>query len=70
MNTAQQIKAFYTTITESGEQVDVSALMDECQEKAKDVDQDWDAESTTYEFVDGSVIVVCNSEVSVYGCKE
>lgn len=70
MTIANQIKAFYTTQTERGDKVDVSALTNECEEKAVTVDQDWDNESTTYVFADDSCIVCCGSEVSAYGCAQ
>lgn len=69
MNIAQQIKSFYTTQSESVVKYDHCGIYDECEEKAVDTQQDYDAESTTYEFADGSVLVSCCGEYSAYGCK-
>lgn len=70
MTIANQILAFYTKTTEFGDDVNVPDLMGECEQKAVNKNQDWDNESTTYEFADGSVIVVCNNEARHYGSKE
>ena len=72
MNIAEQIKAFYVEINmENGRESisDYEAFVTECQEKSNDIDQDIDNESTTYEFVDDSVIVLSNSNAYVYGSK-
>lgn len=72
MNIAEQIKAFHIEINaQNGRESvkDYDAFVSECEEKANDIDQDFDNESTTYEFVDGSVIVWNNSDVYVYGSK-
>ncbi len=60
MNIAEQIKAFY--------QDDLDGLMAEAEEKGE-VTQDWDNESTEYDFVDGSVLIVCNNDVFVYSSR-
>ena len=65
MTTAAQIKAFHQ---DSIGQVQVDPLVAECEQMAVTIDQDWDAESTTYIFADGSCIVCCGPEVSAYGC--
>lgn len=73
MNIAEQIKAFHIEINaENGSESvkDYDAFVAECEEKAGDIDQDWDTETTTYEFMDGSVIVLNNSDVHTYGAKQ
>ena len=65
MTIANQIVAFHT----EENTVNIANLMVECEEKAINSDQDWDNESTEYEFADGSVIVVCNNEARHYGSK-
>lgn len=60
-NIAEQIKTFHT---------DYNEMLEEAEEAAMNIDQDWDNESTTFEFIDGSVLVVCNSEAFAYGSKE
>jgi hypothetical protein len=64
MTIAQQIKAFHQ---DSIGRVQIEALVAECEDAAVTTDQDWDAESTTYIFSDGSCIVCCGPEVSAYG---
>jgi hypothetical protein len=48
-------------------------FVQECEEKSVNIDQDWDAESTTYEFADGSTLVWCGENVVeniwTYGTK-
>lgn len=45
-------------------------LFDECNLHAgEDIDQDWDNESTQYNFIDGSCIIICGSFVSTYACN-
>lgn len=38
-------------------------------ERIGTVTQDWDNESTEYDFADGSVLIVCGSDVFVYGSR-
>jgi hypothetical protein len=64
MNRAQQIKAFHQDYLG---RVRIESLVSECEQEAVTTDQDWDAESTTYIFADGSCIVCCGPEVSAYG---
>ena len=66
MTIAQQIKAFYVNINpENGiETFDWQGLIDECDEKGV-AEQDWEYETTTYNFIDGSVLIIWNNEVSV-----
>ncbi len=45
-------------------------LLEECQSQSREIDQDWENESTQYTFVDGSCIVICGGGVSSYGCSE
>lgn len=70
MTIANQIRSFYVTVSpETGrETFDWDALVGECEEKGK-ATQDWDNETTEYDFADGSVLVICNSEVSAYGSR-
>jgi hypothetical protein len=75
MNIAQQIKAFYVAINPANgsETFDKSSweiMIEDCEEIAQEVDQDWDNETTSYTFYDGSVLVICNRQVSVYGAKQ
>lgn len=70
MTIAQQIKSFHIEIDRTGAESvkNDDDFVAECEQKAVDIEQD-DAESTTYEFVDGSVIVWSNAEVFVYGSR-
>lgn len=70
MTIAEQIKSFHVNKENGFESVNnYDEFAAECEQKAIDTEQDFDAESTTYEFADGSVIVWSNSEVFVYGCR-
>jgi hypothetical protein len=60
MNIAEQLKSFH--------QDDINALMEEAEQKGH-VTEDWDNESTEYDFPDGSVLIVCNDNVSAYGSR-
>lgn len=66
MTIAAQIKSFNTENEIVENWAEFTA---ECEQKAVETDQDWDAESTTYTFADGSCIVVSNDQVRAYGCK-
>ena len=68
MNIAEQLKAFHTVMVKGHCMVDTAALIEEA-EKIGEVTQDWDNGSTQIDFVDGSCIVVCESEVFVYGSQ-
>ena len=73
MNTASQIKSFYTSVNpKNGADLitDYEGLASECEEKANDIEQDVDLGATTYEFVDGSVLVWSDSEVRAYGGRQ
>jgi hypothetical protein len=61
MTISAQLKQFH------GE--DINALIAEAEEKATEITHDWDAESTEFDFVDGSVLVVCGQFVSAYGSR-
>lgn len=72
MNIAEQIKRSNIVINkENGlEQIEnYDELFEECENKAVNIEQDMDFETTTYEFIDNSVLVICNSSIYVYGCK-
>ena len=67
MTIAQQLLAFYTIKqNENHNDINFSALMDEAEEKASEVTQDWENGATEYDFVDSSVLIVCGNEVRVY----
>ena len=59
MNIAQQIKAFSD---------DINAILDEATMRGN-VTQDWENECTEIDFVDGSVMIICNSTISIYGAR-
>lgn len=62
MNAAQQqVKSFYSE-TNSASWTD---RFNEVSEVAEAVDQNWEAESTTFEFNDGSKIVFCGIDQSI-----
>lgn len=61
MNIAQQIKTFHNkSITE---------MMEEAEEKATEINQDWDNESTEYDFIDGSVLIISGNYVNHYASR-
>ena len=64
MTIAAQVKSFHV---ENETVKNWDEFNAELEQKAVDTEQDWDAESTTYTFVDGSCIVVSCSEVRAYG---
>lgn len=66
MTIAAQIKSFHMENETVKNWDDFSAELDQ---KAVDTDQDWDLETTTYTFADGSCIVLSGSEVRAYGSK-
>jgi hypothetical protein len=60
MTIANQIKSFHAD--------DLNSLIAEAEEKGV-VTQDWENESTEYDFVDGSVLIICNNHVSDYASR-
>ena len=66
MNIAEQLKAFHT---KNDYRINYSALADEAEQKSILITQDWENETTEYDFVDGSVIVIHGSSVWVYGSR-
>lgn len=74
MTIAEQLKSFYTerVLNEYKGRVDYIVdyigLASEAEQIGK-VTQDWDSESTEYDFVDGSVLVICGPDVTVYGSR-
>lgn len=66
MTIAQQIKAFYVSINPGNgiERFDWECLIKECEEKGQ-AEQDWEYGTTTYNFMDGSVLIICDNEVRV-----
>jgi hypothetical protein len=74
MNIASRIKAFCVSINQTNGvetfgDFDWKILIEDCEEIAQDVHQDWENETTSYTFYDGSVLVIFNRQVSVYGAK-
>jgi hypothetical protein len=59
MNTAQQIKAYSN---------DISEVLAEATRRGN-VTQDWENECTEIDFPDGSVMIVCNGDVMIYGAR-
>lgn len=59
-NIAEQLKATWTDTTE---------LMSNAELDAKEVNQDWENESTEYDFIDGSVLIVNNNCVYAYASR-
>jgi hypothetical protein len=59
MNIAQQIKAFSDDICEVLAEATRIGI----------VTQDWENECTEIDFVDGSVMIICNSTISIYGAR-
>lgn len=70
MNIAEQLKSAHTVIDHHSNKmlVDTSSLIDDA-ELVGEVNQDWYNETTEFEFADGSVLIVCNSEASTYGSR-
>lgn len=70
MNTAQQIKSFYVTIDpNNGQEIfDWDGMIEECELKGE-ATQDWESESTEYDFPDGSVLIISGPEVRTYGSR-
>lgn len=59
-NIAEQLKATCT---------DTNELMNHAESDAKEVTQDWENESTEYDFIDGSVLIVNNDFVYAYASR-
>lgn len=57
---ASKMKAFHS---------DISDMMDEADSVAIETTQNFDNESTEYDFSDGSVLIVCNNEARAYGSR-
>ena len=68
MTIAEQILAFYRHHTPINAAIDLNKLIEECSERGT-VTQDWDNESTEFDFQDGSVLIVNGSEINVYGSR-
>lgn len=58
---AEQIKSFYTLDQ-------YNEMMEECESKGE-ATQDWENETTEFDFPDGSVLIVCNDNISAYGSR-
>lgn len=61
MTIAAQIKNFHGQ--------NIIEMLQEAEDKAVETTQDWDNESTEYDFVDGSVLTVCGQSVYVYASR-
>ena len=61
MTIASQIKDFHKE--------DIASIMEESNLKAVDLEQDFYAETTQFEFADGSFLLVGNDFASAYGSK-
>ncbi len=61
MNIAEQLKAFHGD--------NLNELMEEA-ERIGEASQDWEAETTVYTFVDGSVMAIWNTDVTTYGSAQ
>ena len=74
MNIAEQLKAFHTAVSADEYTgrvhyiVDVIALTQEASQAGVE-NQDWESETTRYDFADGSCLVICNNEATVYGSR-
>jgi len=68
MTIAEQILAFYRHNARIDAAIDLNKLIEECSERGT-VTQDWQNESTEFDFVDGSVLIVCGSEINIYGSR-
>lgn len=44
-------------------------LIEEAEDKAVDIEQDWPHEATEYRFADGTVLRISGPEVSAYECN-
>ena len=74
MNIAEQLKAFHT-IDEPNEYtgrvhqvIDTSALAAEAAQIGAET-QDWENETTWYDFADGSCLVIWNNDATAYGSR-
>ena len=75
MTIAEQILAFYRhhariDVSHGGYcmTIDLARLIEECNERGI-VTQDWENESTEFDFADGSVLIVNNSDINIYGSR-
>lgn len=68
MSIAEQIKDYHTARPSEDGYYDAMTI--ECEEKAVEIDQDWDNETTTYTFADGSAMVQTTEEFFAYGSAD
>lgn len=66
MTIAEQLKAFHT---KNDCRIDYSTLVDDAEQISVLITQDWENETTEYDFIDGSVIVINGPSVWVYGSR-
>ena len=60
MNIAQQVKTFGNG--------DVNLTLVEA-DRLGDANQDWENESTEFDFEDGSVMIICGNCISIYASR-
>ena len=72
MNIAEQVKATFvkTNMSNGQETFDMNEIVEHCEDLTNDVDQDWESESTQFNFADNSSLVVSFDNVSAYGSKQ
>ena len=75
MTIAEQILAFYRhhariDVSRGGHcmTIDIARLIEECSERGITT-QDWENESTEFDFPDGSILIVCGPEINIYGSR-
>ena len=74
MTIAETLKAYHTSTPsywtgwQASTKIDVYALTVEAERIGTSI-QDWENDSTEYLFADGSVLIVCGPDVSVYGAR-
>ena len=61
MTISSQIKDFHKE--------DIAAILEEADQKAVDTEQDFEAETSQFEFADGSVLLVGTDFATAYGSK-
>ena len=64
-------RAKQTTLALSQKRMSFTELLEEASEIAEAYDQNWENESTYFEYADGSIAVFCgeNQTILAYGCK-
>ena len=64
-------RAEQTTLALSQKRMSFTELLEEASEIAEAYDQNWENESTYFEYTDGSIAVFCgeNQTILAYGCK-